>query len=484
MDHAREGSSLDDQIPSSLAETTAALATALHCPDNLGIEFRPLRLRTRPETDLLISFIQGVADEASVRQQVTEPLVRLAQQPTAVGRISPEEMHGLLPALRVCTIHRISQAVDGMLEGDTALFFGGTQTAVLVATGNLGARPSEPKQPSMFHLDAFGVHLMENVALIRRRVRDAALVAEPASLPHERARKAAVLYRKGRADPALVDMVKVWLQNRSGQEALHRGVAAGVPGLLGMLPDLASSRWPDNAATLVDAGYVVVLVDRLPYAFIAPVTAPALLLSPGDENLRRGLGRLAAAVRVILGAVVLTAPAAVVALINYHAEMVPTPFLLVVAGTRETAAFPIMFEMLALEVLQEVFREAAVRMPLGMSPGNLLIAGELMVLILVQSALVGPLPAVVSALVAVASLGLTSYDAFYLVRTWRFFMIIGAGWFGFLGLAFVLFMLMAYLSQARSFGTPFLGSLAFRLTTPGGTLGRGGNRRDPGRFVR
>jgi hypothetical protein len=113
-----------------------------------------------------------------------------------------------------------------------------------------------------------------------------------------------------------------------------------------------------------------------------------------------------------------------------------------------------------------------------------LLAGELMVLILVQTSLVGPVPAVVSAIVSVASLSLTSYDAFYMVRVWRFFMIISAGVFGFLGVAFTALLLATYLTQAKSFGTPFFGEKGFRLTIPAGTSSRGGAARDPGQFVR
>lgn len=472
---------LGESIPHSLDETTKAIATLLSWPNNLGIEFRPVRLRTRPETALLAVFVRGLVDEESVRLRVMEPLVRASREQPEV--VLPQHLDGLLPAPRLRTVQDLSEAVRGILEGCTALFFHETQEAVLVQTEG-PATPAGRGVEGFTHKEVFDLDLSRNVALIRQRVRDAALIAEPASLPQERARGAAIIYRKGRADPFVVDQVKVWLRSRAAKEALHRGLAAGVPGMLGMLPDLMSTRWPDNVACLVDAGYVAVLVDRFPYAYVAPVTAPALLLSPGDENLRRPVTSAATVVRLALAMVVMTASAAVVALINYHQEMVPTPFLLIVAGTRESSAFPIVFEVLVLEVLQEVFREAAFRMPLAISPGLALIAGELMVLILVQTSLVGPVPAVVTAVVSIASLSLTSYDAFHLIRVWRFLMIMSAGIFGFLGVAFTAFLLAAYLAQARSFGVPFFGERGFSLTIPARTTSTEGASRDPERFLR
>lgn len=475
---------LGDSIPGSLDETTTAIATMLSWPNNLGVELRPIRMRTRPETALLAVFVQGLTDEEVVRVRVMEPLVRAALEQPEATQLLPQHLGGILPAPRLRIVTQMSEAVRGILDGSTALFFDGVQEAVLVQTEGPATRPPGRGVEGFTQKEVFGLDLSHNVALVRQRVRDAALVAESASLPQERARGAAILYRNGRADPVVVDKVKVWLQSRAAKEALHRGLAAGIPGVLGMLPDLMSTRWPDNVACLMDAGYVAVLVDRLPYAYVAPVTAPALLLSPGDENLRRSVAAVATVIRLVLAMVVMTASGSVVALINYHQEMVPTPFLLIVAGTRESSAFPIVFEVLALEVLQEVFREAAFRMPLAISPGQALLAGELMVLILVQTSLVGPVPAVISAVVSVASLSLTSYDAFHLVRVWRFFMIISAGIFGFLGLAFTAFLLATYLTQARSFGAPFFGEKGFRLTIPAGTSSRGGASRDPGRFVR
>lgn len=462
------------------------VATILHWPNNLGVEFCSVRLRTQPETDILAVFIRGLADEELVRVRVTEPLERMATQQPGLGRLTPGTLQGVLPLPWMLVVNDLSKAISEVLEGATALFFDGTAAAVLVRTEGAVTRPVGSLMQENPYKEIFGPGLMGNLALIRKGLRDPDLVGEPHELPRGRAAAAAVIYLKGRADPELVTRIRGWLQRRAGEEALHRGLAAGMPGKLGLLPDLMSTAWPDKVASLLDAGYVVALVDRMAHAYIAPVTAAAMLYGPGDESLRRPISAALRLLRIALAAAVLLAPAAVVALMNYHQEMIPTPFLLGLAATRENAPVPIVAEMLGLEILQELIREATFRLPIRMTPGHSLIGGAILLLLVVEAGLVGPLPALVSAVVACASLGLPSYDLIYMIRVGRFWMVAGAAMFGLYGMAAFAFLFSAYLCQSKSFGVPFIGEAGVHFTAPGRLSSRPERRtqRARGRTVR
>jgi hypothetical protein len=125
---------LGDLIPRSLDETTKAIAATLSWPNNLGIELRPVRLRTRPETALLAVFVQGVADEERVRSRVLEPLVRAVLEHPEAGPLLPQH-----------------------LDGGTALFFHEAQEAVLVQSEGLGCRPCGIQQPVQTQVSDMGL---------------------------------------------------------------------------------------------------------------------------------------------------------------------------------------------------------------------------------------------------------------------------------------------------------------------------------------
>jgi hypothetical protein len=114
---------LGDLIHHSLDETTKTIATMLSRPNNLGIEFRPIRLRTRPETALLAVFVQGPADEKSVRIRLPEPLLQAVREQPDTGPVCPQDLDGILPAPRLRTVKDLTEAIRGILDGDTALFF-------------------------------------------------------------------------------------------------------------------------------------------------------------------------------------------------------------------------------------------------------------------------------------------------------------------------------------------------------------------------
>lgn len=458
---------LVSHIPSSLQEAKAAIAALLHWPNNLGIEFREIHLQTQPQTDLLAVFVNGVADEAFVQKWVMEPLGQVVPQRPGVGRLLPETLNGILPAPRMRIVKEFSAIIRGVLEGATALLFDGAPEAILVETRASMTPALAMTIPGSPYKEVFGPDLSENVALLRKRLRDPVLIAEPQSLPQERAAVAAVLFVEGRTEPALIRQVREWLEHRGGEEALHRGLAGGVSGSLGFLPKFLSSSWPDQAAVLLDAGYVVALVDRLPYAYIAPVTAASLVYGPGDEALRRPVAGWIRFVRVLLAALIVISPALVVALMNYHQEMIPTPFLLGLASVRENAAFPIVAEVVGLEVLQAVLRATTDRLPVPVSPGNAFVGSAVLVGLLVFGGIVAPLPAIVSLVVAAAAYGLPSSELAYIVRAWRWPMIAGAVMFGLFGMAAVGFLLATYLMQAESFTVPFIGETGLKFTAAG-----------------
>lgn len=453
-------------IPASLGEAQAAIAKALHWPNNLGVELARHTLLTRPETEFLAVFIRGLADDELIRTRVLDPLHRYALEKPDTTTFTPAVVEGVLGAPRVELVTDLAAAVEGVLEGATALFFDGAGQAVLVETSGPVSVPSGSAVSEQPFKAVFEPDLVKNLALLRKRLRSPELLARPLAMGR-RADSAALVYLEGRASPEMVEQVRAFLERESGEEAMRRGLMAGTRGKWGLLPRLLTTRWPDRAASLLDVGHVVAVVDRIPRVYMAPVTAPALLFGALDETLVRPISIALRLFRLGLAGVITVAPALVIALMNYHQEMMPTPFVLALASVREQSPFPIAVEVFLLELMQELIREVGFHLPLRVGPGAALVAGKLMVLILIQGGIVGTLPAFVSVAVAFASY-LMDYEVIYLARVWRFLFMLGAAVFGFFGVAAVVFMLAAYLNRTESFGVPFIGENGLSFASRGG----------------
>lgn len=450
-------------LPSPLAALKAETAGILRWPENIGIEFRTLQLATVPETELLIIFIPGLADEQLVRTAIIEPLLQLNFD--SARRPAPTSQHvmRILPAARLTEVADLATAVQGVMEGDTALLLPGAEAAILVKTA-LSAPIDKIRGPVTWQ-SRFGSGLFDNVILIRKRLQDPKLVARPVSLPGGRTSGAALVYLEGRVAHDVLSRVQAHLQKQAGEGAYRQGLAGGLRAKWGLLPLFLTSAWPDKVAALIDSGYVAILVDSVPQAFVAPVTVSATFYSPLDATLVRSLSYMLRVGRALLAMVAVTAAGTIVALMNYHQEMMPTPFLFSLAVVREQAPLPIVMEVLMLEGIQELVREAAYQWPFRLSPGSVLIAGKLLMLLLTQAGVVGTGTAAFSVIIMFSTFGFFGYELIYLLRPWRYMILAGSAIFGFFGMATVLFGFLLYLMTAESFGVPFVGESGLALTT-------------------
>ena len=92
------------------------------------------------------------------------------------------------------------------------------------------------------------------------------------------------------------------------------------------------------------------------------------LSSPEDVNLKYQYSNLLKIVRIIAFLITLFLPGLYVAISNYHTELLHTELLFTIAASRNTVPFPIIFEILLMEISFELIREAGLRVPTPIGP--------------------------------------------------------------------------------------------------------------------
>lgn len=455
-------------IQTLLAANRAALCQILGHPGNIGIELSEISIQNQgsPPVPALLCWVEGLSDAAALSREVLEPLslYRGAPRPDAVA--------AALPVARKDWSRDLQRAVDAMCNGSALLLAEGWDRALILDTATLRRQFSNPSDEDPSD-ERFRRDLHVNIAMLRWRVRTPQLRAELVPLSRPGAGQVALVYHQGSAARALVRLVRCWVRHKAGEERAARGEMSRSRSIYGLLPRFQAVSWPDKATMLLEAGYVLIVADRLNHLLVAPVTAAALFAAPADgTSLNYPMGRWLARFRLGLYLVVLLLPGAVVALLNYHQEMVPTVFMLAVASVRENAAFGIPFEVLTMELLVDLVREASFRLPTAIPTGLALIGLLLLTLLLVQAGFIGPLPAAAALIGSIASLALPSYGGAYLVRFWRYLLIGGAILFGFFGIATVFTLFVTYLCQHRSWGYPFLRPWGYGWSALTGKNGR------------
>ncbi|MBR4261350.1 MAG: spore germination protein [Clostridia bacterium] len=80
--------------------------------------------------------------------------------------------------------------------------------------------------------------------------------------------------------------------------------------------------------------------------------------SPEDGNYKFQFSNMLKSIRLIAIFFALFLPGIYVAVTSYHHELLPTELLFTIEAARETVPFPVIFEILLMEISFELIREA------------------------------------------------------------------------------------------------------------------------------
>ena len=218
--------------------------------------------------------------------------------------------------------------------------------------------------------EAFVENIRTNTSLIRRIVNNENLIIENLEVGKITKTKCAVCYIQNITNSDLVNEVKYRLNNLEIDSLLSSGeleqliVDSNVLGI----PQVLSTERPDKVTKYLLHGRVVVLVNGTPYGIIMPSILMDFLTSPEDTNLKTSFANFLRFLRVLSVFITLLLPGLYVAITGFHQEILPTSLLNSILASRENVPFPIIVEILLMEISFELIREAGLRVPSPIGP--------------------------------------------------------------------------------------------------------------------
>ncbi|MFZ5815092.1 MAG: spore germination protein [Bacillota bacterium] len=458
----------------SLDENLRRIKKLFRLPDNKDLVVRELIIATEPPTKAAVLFMEGLTNTQVINTNILQPLMLMAaktghnqQGQTEPPTPFPVELVKLrlLPGNQTSEKYDLASIAEALLAGDTVVLMDGARVALGVETKSPPARSvSEPKNEQVIwgpH-DAFNEALRVNIALVRRRVKDPRLVTEILTVGEVSKTFVALMYIDTIVPPKLVaeakrrvESIKVDILNGAG--VLEQYIEDN-PSFL--LPSLMVTERPDRVAAYLSEGHVALFVDTTPYAVIAPTTFWSLIQTAEDYYLRWPFGTMLRYIRLAAVALALLLPALYISIVNYHQEMLPTDLLLFIAGSREQVPMPAVAELVVMDIVFELIREAGTRIPNVIGPTIGLVASLILGQAAVEAKIVSPIMILVVAVTGLASFAIPNYLVSWGVRLLRFTLLALATVLGFYGVAAGLFIIITLLSAKRSFGVPYLSPAA------------------------
>ncbi|SEN16085.1 spore germination protein [Lihuaxuella thermophila] len=340
-----------------------------------------------------------------------------------------------------------AQVYESILTGNAVLFGEGWSRCIAVHTAGGASKPvSEPTSQTVIRgpKDSFTESIDINIGLIRRRIKTPNLWMTKLLIGSLTKTEVAVMYIQGIANENIVKKVLTKLKAIEIDAILESGYIEEFiqHKTFTPFPTLYSTERPDVIAGNLLEGRVAILVDNTPYVLTVPATFPLFFQSVEDYYQRFDISLLLRLIRYAAFLVSLLTPSVYIALTTFHQEMVPTNLLINIAAQREGVPFPVVVEVLLMELVFEVIREAGVRAPKALSTAVTIVGAIVLGETAIRSGMVTPATVIVVATTAIANFVNPSFNMAIAARLLRFALILLAAVFGLFGIVLALIVLI------------------------------------------
>ena len=421
-----------------------------------------------------IIYIDGLVDSISINEFVLESLMseKHRYSKTFGGTLTEYVDNCLLPQNSVKKIPEFKDVFSGINMGDCLLFIDTLDVAFGIDVKKFEQRSiSVPENESVIKGPQQGYveNLRTNTSLLRRIINNENLVIENIAVGKISQTRCGVCYMQNIANGDLVSEVKYRLNNLDIDSLISTGeLEQLIEDDEGFgIPHVLSTERPDKCAKYLLQGRVVVLINGNPYAIIMPATIEDFLFSPEDTNLRPLFANFLRGIRILAALITLLLPGVYMAITSFHQEILPTELLFSILSARENVPFPIILELLLMEISFELIREASLRVPSLIASSIGIVGALILGDAAVNAGIVSPTLIIIVAITGIASFAIPDFSFGFHVRVFRFWFIALGFTAGFLGIGVGLFMYITMLCGLKSFGVPYTTPIAPSYNTKG-----------------
>ncbi|MDR3601792.1 MAG: spore germination protein [Desulfosporosinus sp.] len=434
------------------------------------VVFRKFTLNCEPPINAVAVFADTLIDVKSGSETILKVIMQETTSLPENVRITKSNAiqilnERLLTAMNTKITRDFLELADFVLTGRVAIVIDGSSSVLTCYVGGSPGRIiEEPITEPVVRgpRDGFVEDYKINLSLIRRRIKSSRLKVELLEVGAISKTVVALCYIKGIVEDSLIEEVKTRI-NRIRMDVVNGSgtieeMITDQP--LSLFPLVEYTERPDKVAGSLAEGKVAIFVDNTPMTLIAPTTFISLLQASEDYDNAFIYASFVRLIRVVSLHIALLLPAITVAIMTFHQEIIPDKLMGVVLTSRKELPFPIVVEVLFMEMFFEILREAGVRLPRTIGQSVSIVGGLVIGQASVNAGFVGYIAVIVVALTAVASFAIPNYAAGTAIRILRFGLIILASIMGGVGIMMGLMFILFYLCGVRSFGVPYLSPIA------------------------
>lgn len=302
----------------------------------------------------------------------------------------------------------------------------------------------------------------KNVALIQKRIKSSRLNISQYTIGDLTNTGVVVMYIEDKANIKIVENIKDKLNKIKTESLTNIGqLQSFLVDKKILFPLINYAARPDWIAESLIKGRIVILIEGIPLALIAPATFFYFLdyHDSLSENyfvilFDRLLFALAFFIAVFLAPFIM-------AVISFYPEFFPLSLIASTINARKGIVSSFISEIIIVEILFQFFRIAGSRLAQGMSASLLVIGSLLLGRAVIEAGILSQEALFVGALSVITSYIVSSNSSYNTsINLLRWFLFIFTALYGFVGLSVGLLLILIYLVSQKSINTPYLYPLA------------------------
>ncbi|WLR55792.1 spore germination protein [Mesobacillus subterraneus] len=452
----------------NLQDNLSVIKKLYSIPDNKDIKLREMYLEGFNKNAALV-FISTITDVKSVEENILKPLTENTASNKMVKDIVAIQM------VHEITIYK--DAVKELNKGNALLILDGESKAYVMDCPDFQGRAIEKPESEILikgPKEAFNEKAVVNISLLRKKIRNENLMVEAIEISERSHNDVFVLYMRGLANEKLIDNIKERLRSLDVNSIQNLSLLEEYieERNYSLLPSILSTERPDRAASFLEDGYIVLLMDNSPDSLVLPATFWAFFHSPEDHYLRFLYGNFTRALRMTALFITIFTSAIYISITTYHAEMIPPDLLLAIAASREKVPFPAVIEILIMELAFELIREAGLRVPSPIGPTIGIVGALILGQAAVEANIISPIVIIVVALGGLSSFAVSDLSLNFAVRLTRFLFILSAAMMGIYGMTAMFVGGLFYMVSIKSFGVPYFAPMSPNYKSSNDTIFR------------
>ncbi|MFL0246499.1 spore germination protein [Candidatus Clostridium stratigraminis] len=418
---------------------------------NFDIKYREIQCI---KGNITLVFADSLCDAKFISEYIVTPLLEAKLMKNNTEEVKKE----ILMAGIVGDINTEEEALINILSGNVVIIFSFYSNVLYCEAKGFSKRSittpiteTNIKGPR----EGFNEPFIDNVSLLRRRIRDVNLKFENLLIGGSTKTTIVLVYLQNKVHKELLNYVKEQVNNiKSSETILTNHVEEQFQCKYTLFDTVGYSEKPEKVASKICEGRIAIIVDGSPFVITVPYFFIENFEVTDDYTSNK---YFASGIRIFRWFAFIMASLLTgfyVAIVTHHFSLIPYSFIFRLAIARAGVPFPTVIEVLVMMIFFQLSREAGIRLPqpigLSMSIVGSLILGD---------ATVGANIASQTTLIIVAIASISSFlipNLYGVAFFWSIIIIFFSTILGLPGFYIGFCILVSHMAGLNSCGYPFL----------------------------